>query len=108
MDLWKIFESFDPDSKDVFLDVVHASAVGPAHSNLQSKVLTGFQTFRETHSFLERYTKVLSMGTENPILEICCGQYQHTGCDVGPCFLGVTLSYRCAYRDRFKKGVLKS
>ncbi len=103
MDSWRVFESFDPNSKDVFLDVVHVSTAGPSHSNLQSKFLAGFQTFRETHSFLERYAEVLSAGREKSILEVCCGRYQYPGCDVGPCFLGVTPNYRCAYRDRFNQ-----
>jgi hypothetical protein len=107
MDSWRIFESFEPESKSVFLDVVHCSATSPARPRLKTKALTEFENFRECHAFLSTYTPILKRGEENPILQVCCGKYQKPGCDVGPCFLGVTRDYRCEYRDRFNTGYLK-
>lgn len=100
MDLWTIYESFDPVTGDLFLDVVDASARVPLRAGLIPGVLERFPDFREAHAFLEGYVRAMKEGREAFIREVHCGRHQCPGCDIGPCRLGVTPDYRCAYRDR--------
>jgi hypothetical protein len=69
---------------------------------LESKLLESFHDFRETHAFLDGYIKAIEHNPKKAIREVFCGEHEHPGCDVGPCALGVTPDYRCAYRDRDK------
>lgn len=99
---WKIFESFDPASGGVYLDIVDSSARPPEHGKLEARVLETFDDFPEAHGFLDGYIAALKRGRERPIREVFCGKHAHPGCDVGPCPLGATSDDRCAYRDRDK------
>ena len=102
MGSWTIFESFNPLSGNLYLDVVDSSGKSPTHENSETKPLESFHDFREAHAFLDGYIKALEHSPEKPIREVFCGEHEHPGCDVGPCALGVTPGYRCAYRDRDK------
>jgi hypothetical protein len=103
MGSWTIYESFDPKSGRLFLDVVDSSAKPPSHNRLKTGVLERFRDFREAHVFLDGYIKALQLGRARSVLEVFCGEHEHPGCDVGPCKLGVTPDYRCSYRDRDKR-----
>ena len=98
MESWTIFESFDPSSGRLYIDVVASSGKRAAHEGLESKLLESFLNFHEAHAFLDGYCKAIACGHEKPIREVICGEHEHPGCDIGPCSLGVTPSYRCAYR----------
>ncbi len=102
MPSWTLFESFDPVSGRLFLDVVDASAPPPARPGLATSPLETFRDFPEARAFVDGYVRALDRGHEKPVREVFCGEHQHPGCDVGNCKLGVTREYRCEYRDRPK------
>lgn len=100
MPAWTIYESYDPATGALFLDVVDESARPPVHGGLRRLELERFRDFRQAHRFLDGYIDALSCGRERFVRAVHCGSHRRPGCDAGPCPLGATPAYRCAHRDR--------
>jgi len=99
--MWALYESYDPGTAILYLDLVAPPAVAPAHPGLKApKVLGTFAEADDARKFTDGYLKSLAYKQDKVVSEVRCGKHRLGGCDGPgkPCFLGLD-SYHCKVRE---------
>ena len=98
--MWAFYESYDPATHILYLDLVSEPTVAPSHSGLiEPKFLEKFLEIDDARRFADGYLKALAYAEGRVISSVQCGQHRMASCDGSekPCYLRLD-AYHCKVR----------